>query len=225
MSRKFLQVNVHRVIRILASRRFAAAEAQFSRPFRADVVNQMLRTSQIILGEFIPRVASRGTDYSDLCYVTIVDRMRECRTAIGTKPLPDAVVHNFTRILVPYRRRNTQILQLAFFLIASSATAKTPLPRETPAELENAGQVANLMHDILVLASRHARTPEGVKTIRSGDFTRYFHYLVCITSLPEHLKVRRVTFVQNPAPDMKSLYSCVHVWYEIWPLRHVLVCR
>ena len=115
--------------------------------------------------------------------------MRESRTAIGTRPLPDVVSVNFIRVLAPYRRRNTQILQLALFLIASSVTAKSPLPRETPAELENAGQTANLMHDILVLASRHARTQEGMDTIRSGDFTRYFHYLVCITSIAEHIKV------------------------------------
>ena len=125
---------------------------------------------------------------SDLC-LSSPDRMRECRTAIGTKPLPDVVTQNFSRVLAPYRRRNTQILQLGFFLIASSMTAKTPLLRETPAELESAGQVANVMHDTLVLASRHARTAEGVKTIKSGDFTRYFHYLVCMTSLSEHLKV------------------------------------
>lgn len=45
------------------------------------------------------------------------------------------------------------------------------------------------MHDVLVLASRLARSPEGAKAIRSGDFTRYFHYIVGITSLNEHLKV------------------------------------
>ena len=45
------------------------------------------------------------------------------------------------------------------------------------------------MHDILVLSSRVAKTEEGARAIRSGDFTRYFHYVVGITSLNEHLHV------------------------------------
>lgn len=119
--------------------------------------------------------------------------MRESRTAISTKPLHDSVLRNFTHHLTPYRRRNSQVIQLAFFLTASSILSKSPLPHETPAELATAAQTANLMHDILVLSSRHARTEEGAMTIRSGDFTRYFHYLVCMSSLMEHLKVRSLT--------------------------------
>ena len=117
------------------------------------------------------------------------DRLRECRTAIGTKPLPDFVVNGFTRVLVPYRRRYTQFLQLAFYLIASSVTAKSPLPREIPAELVGVGPISNAIHDMLVLASRHAKTADGANMIKSGDFTRYFHYFVCITALPEQWKV------------------------------------
>jgi len=143
---------------------FAAAEPQFSRPFRADIINRVLRTSQIML-----------------------DRMRECRTAIVSQPLPDAVLENFVQILSPYRRRNSQLLQLEFYLVASSVMSKAPLLRETPVELEGSAQVVNFMHDVLVLAARHARTEEGAKTIRSGAFTRYFHYIVGVTSLSGYL--------------------------------------
>lgn len=117
------------------------------------------------------------------------DRMRESRVALASQPLPDIVLTNFVRELWPYRRRNTQILQLSFYLVASSILAKSPLLRETPAELESSGQHANFMHDVLVLASRLARSPEGAKAIRSGDFARYFHYIVGITSLNDYLKV------------------------------------
>ncbi|KAL5492777.1 hypothetical protein ACEPAI_4224 [Sanghuangporus weigelae] len=144
---------------------FAANEAQYQQPFRDDIVNKILRNSQIML-----------------------DRMRESRIAISYEPLPDVVLRNYVQVLAPYRRRNSQILQLGYYLVASSILAKAPLLREIPAELESAGEAANFMHDMLVLAGRHARTPEGARTIRSGSFTRYFHYLVSITSLSEHLK-------------------------------------
>ncbi|TDL26998.1 hypothetical protein BD410DRAFT_783138 [Rickenella mellea] len=144
---------------------FAAAEPQPDRPFRADIINSVLRTSQVIL-----------------------DRLRESRTAVGTKPIPDVLLNNFTKKLAPYRRRNTQVIQLAFFLVASSVLSKSALPKETPAELAQAGQVAHLMHDILVLASQYAQTEEGLETIRSGEFTRYFHFIMCISSILEHLK-------------------------------------
>ncbi|TDL22448.1 hypothetical protein BD410DRAFT_748734 [Rickenella mellea] len=145
---------------------FAAAEPQPGRPFRTDIVNNFLRTSQVIL-----------------------DRLRESRTAIGTKPLPDILLQNFTKKLAPYRRRNTQVIQLAFFLVASSILSKSALPKETPAELAQAGQTGQVMHDILILAAQHAQTEEGKETIRSGEFTRYFHYTLCITSILEHLKI------------------------------------
>ena len=115
--------------------------------------------------------------------------MRECRTAMSLQPLPDRVLTNFVSVLSPYRRRNSQILQLQFHLIASSVTSKAPLLREAPAELEGNGQLANLMHDILVLAARHARDEAGRKTVRSGAFTRYFHYIVGVTSLGSLLLV------------------------------------
>lgn len=114
--------------------------------------------------------------------------MRESRTAIGNKPLPEAIFKNFTEVLSPYRRRNTQLLQLTFYLVASSIKSKSPLPRETPAELDTIDQRGRFFHDTLVISSNYARTEEGARLIRSGDFTRYFHYLVCITSLTEHLK-------------------------------------
>ena len=119
----------------------------------------------------------------------LLDRMRESRIAISLEPLPDSVLKNYVQVLAPYRRRNSQIQQLTYYLVASSILAKAPLLRETPAELESESQVTNFMHDMLVLASRHARTSEGAQTIRSGSFTRYFHYLVSLTSLNEHLKV------------------------------------
>lgn len=115
--------------------------------------------------------------------------MRESRTAISSRPLPDFVIKNFIRILSPYRRRNQQVLQLGFYIIASSILAKSPLLREAPVELDSATHRGNFMHDILVLSSRVAKTEEGARAIRSGDFTRYFHYVVGITSLNEHLHV------------------------------------
>ena len=120
------------------------------------------------------------------------DRMRECRTAIGSHPLHLSVLNDFVRHLSPYRRRNTQILQLTFYLVASSVLSKSPLLRETPTELDSALRRSHFIHDILLLAARHARTEEGEQTVRSGDFTRYFHYLVVISSLLEHLKVRKL---------------------------------
>ena len=116
--------------------------------------------------------------------------MRESRVALAAQPLPDIVLTNFVRELWPYRRRNTQVLQLSFYLVASSILSKSPLLRENPAELDSGGQYANFMHDVLVLASRLAKTSDGASAIRSGDFTRYFHYIVGITSVHEHLKVK-----------------------------------
>ena len=116
--------------------------------------------------------------------------MRESRVALAAQPLPDIVLTNFVRELWPYRRRNTQVLQLSFYLVASSILSKSPLLRENPAEIESGGQYANFMHDVLVLASRLAKTSDGASAIRSVDFTRYFHYIVGITSVHEHLKVK-----------------------------------
>ena len=136
--------------------------------------------------------------------------MREARIAISSEPLPDVVLRNYVQVLAPYRRRNTQILQLGYYLVASSILAKAPLLRETPAELESVGETANFMHDMLVLAGRHARTPEGARTIRSGSFTRYFHYLASITSLSEYVKVsgkflQSVTGeARSPLPDIRG---------------------
>ena len=115
--------------------------------------------------------------------------MRESRTAIGINPIPDVIIREFVQKLSPYRKRNTQVNQLGFFIVASSVRAKSPLLRETPAELENAGHTVDFMHDMLFLASRHVRTEEVLQTIRSGSFMRYFHFLVGIGSLSEYLKV------------------------------------
>lgn len=84
--------------------------------------------------------------------------------------------------------------------------SKTPLPHDTGLD----SWVGNVTHDALVASRRFANTPEGIESIRNGEFTRYWSvsflgrglffvsidtpfvdrfYLLTITSVSEQLQI------------------------------------
>jgi len=135
---------------------FAAAEPQWDAPFRSDSAVKILRGSQILL-----------------------DRWSEARCAIGSEPLPPFISREFISILSPYRRQANVHLKASLYLCAASMASKLPLPLEIP---KPGKLVSDLVHDALLLSSRFAKTEEGKEAVRSGDFARYWFFLLVMTS-------------------------------------------
>jgi len=143
---------------------FAAAEPQFSTPFRKDLILRIIRGNQLIL-----------------------DRYREARAAVGTKEFEQFIWVYFAKILAPYRARNTRILKAELYLIASSIQVKAPLPHFTPGGMVTNRGRANFVHDCLLLSARFAKTEEGKVSIRSREFMRYMSFILCSTAIIEPL--------------------------------------
>lgn len=59
-------------------------------------------------------------------------------------------------------------------MCAASLTSKLPLPQEMPMMDRNIA-MADFVHDALILSYRFARTEEGRKAVRTGEFTRYWY--------------------------------------------------
>ncbi|KAF8507686.1 hypothetical protein BU17DRAFT_57210 [Hysterangium stoloniferum] len=148
---------------------FAAAEPEFSTPFRKDLMLRIIRGNQLIL-----------------------DRYREARAALGTKEFEQFIWVYFAKILSPYRARNTRILKAELYLIASSIQAKAPLPHFTPGGMMTKRERANFVHDCLLLSARFAKTEEGKVSIRSREFMRYMSFILCSTAIIEPVMVRLV---------------------------------
>ncbi|EJU01750.1 hypothetical protein DACRYDRAFT_116214 [Dacryopinax primogenitus] len=135
---------------------FAAAEPQWEAPFRSDAAVRIVRANQILL-----------------------DRWSEARSAIGTEPFPAFISREFISVLSPYRRQAYVHAKVSLYLAAASMASKMPLPLEVP----KAGKlISEMMHDALLLSSRFAKTDEGRETVKSGEFARYWFFLLVMTS-------------------------------------------
>ena len=127
----------------LSSNSYASAEPAFSKPFRGDLVEEIVQANQII-----------------------VDRLREGRAAIGVEPFDPVILENMVKILSPYRRRSTRITKIGLYLCAMSLMSKSPLPHDSDF---SQALLNHFTHDALLLSSRLARTEEGAKAVRGGE--------------------------------------------------------
>jgi len=105
------------------------------------------------------------------CSSGCVDRQAEARTAIGYAPFSAEMTQHFISVLGPYRKRIMKIFKARFCLAAASLSSKTPLPHDT--QFEN--WLGNITHDALVQSQLFAKTPEGINSIQTGEFTRYWY--------------------------------------------------
>ncbi|CAE6373431.1 unnamed protein product [Rhizoctonia solani] len=150
------------LIEIMPLLMFANSEPQLAKPFRGDVVNKLLKSCRIIL-----------------------DRYREARAAIGTTPFDEYIIEEFISVLSPYRRRFTRTIKTSFYLVASSLANKFPLPHDIQGVTD---WQADFIHDALVLSTRMARSETGANRVRSEEFSRYWYYLLAVSTIGEQLK-------------------------------------
>lgn len=137
--------------------RFSAAEPSYGLPFQASTMVALIRQHQIIL-----------------------DRLREARTAIGDDGFSDAIRDQIMAVLAPYRANARRYQRALFYLVSTSLATKSPLPHELPS-LVSASR--NIQHDALVLSSRLAKTPEGMRVLGSSSFRRYWFYVTAYSGV------------------------------------------
>ncbi|KAF8749522.1 hypothetical protein RHS01_09997 [Rhizoctonia solani] len=115
-------------------------------------------------------------------------RYREARAAIGTTPFDEYIIEEFISVLSPYRRRFTRTIKTSFYLVASSLANKA-CPN---AHLSSFSRVtdwqADFIHDALVLSTRMARSETGANSVKSEEFSRYWYYLLTVSTIGEQLK-------------------------------------
>ncbi|KAF8305566.1 hypothetical protein DL93DRAFT_2089397 [Clavulina sp. PMI_390] len=119
---------------------------------------------------------------------TILDRQAEARTALGTARFSRTMIEQFVTMMSPYRKRILKITQGRFVMVAASLASKTPLPHDSLHAIPE-DWLAAVTHDALVLSQEFAKTPEGRESIRNGEFTRFWFYLLSISSLNEQLEI------------------------------------
>ncbi|KZO91191.1 hypothetical protein CALVIDRAFT_602427 [Calocera viscosa TUFC12733] len=140
---------------------FAALEPTWQKPFQKEAAAKVLRANQLL-----------------------VDRWSETRSAIGSEPFPPFVSQQFVSILSPFRRQCYTVTKTSLYLAATSMASKIPLPLETP----NPGRlVSDLVHDALLISFRYAKTEEGREIVQSGDFARYWFFLLVNMSALQHV--------------------------------------
>ncbi|KAH7102865.1 hypothetical protein BKA62DRAFT_92072 [Auriculariales sp. MPI-PUGE-AT-0066] len=154
------------IIDVTSLLQFAAAERDLGPPFRADLVTQMLN-----------------------CLQQILDRVKEARYTIGTSTLPDIIIREFSQRLAPYRRRHIKMTKTSLHLCASSLASKLPFPGETAARIYLPSSIRDYHHDALLISSHLSRTPEGKEAVLNGELTRFFAYIMTITSITDQLMV------------------------------------
>ncbi|MBW0463541.1 hypothetical protein O181_003256 [Austropuccinia psidii MF-1] len=140
--------------------KFARAEPSFVQPFNAAEYVKIARANQLIL-----------------------DRNRDARIAIGTSPLPDIILKEFVEKLAPYRAQALPRIKNSLYLCTSTLCSKFPLPENLNRTLEEVKFGTEIFHDALVLSSRLAHSQEGLKLVKSSEFTRYWLYLLSMTSV------------------------------------------
>lgn len=101
----------------------------------------------------------------------VADRQTEARLALGSAPFSAELIHQFVSALFPYRNRNSRVVKARLSFAAASLMSRTPLP---PQDSNHEDWLINITHDALVQSQAFARTPAGVRSIRSGEFTRYW---------------------------------------------------
>ncbi|ELU44412.1 hypothetical protein AG1IA_01553 [Rhizoctonia solani AG-1 IA] len=115
----------------------------------------------------------------------LIDRYREARAAIGTTPFDEYIIEEFISVLSPYRRRFTRTIKTSFYLVASSLANKFPLPHDIQGVTD---WQADFIHDALVLSTRMARSETGANSVKSEEFSRYWYYLLTVSTIGEQLK-------------------------------------
>ncbi|KAG8934607.1 hypothetical protein FRC01_001708 [Tulasnella sp. 417] len=152
------------IISIMPLLTFAAAEPSLSKKFSARPYLRIIKANQILL-----------------------DRLRESRDAIGTATFDDEFLKGFVAPLSPYRRRSARMSKTCLALSAASLATKMPLSSDIPRHEWNTF-LPDFLHDALVLSHRFAKTPGGQKAVQCGEFTRYWFYVLNITSIYPQLR-------------------------------------
>ncbi|POW07135.1 hypothetical protein PSTT_08477, partial [Puccinia striiformis] len=143
--------------------KFAGVEPSLGKPFNVVEYSKIARANQLIL-----------------------DRNRDARIAIGTTPLPKAILTEFVEKLAPYRGPALSRINTSFYLCTSTLQSKFPLP-ETLNSTGNGGFGQDIFHDALVLACRLAASPEGLLLVKSKEWPRYCEIFVVPFSITKTL--------------------------------------
>ncbi|SCZ90896.1 BZ3500_MvSof-1268-A1-R1_Chr1-3g02359 [Microbotryum saponariae] len=141
---------------------YAKVEPTFGLPFKADVLLKIINSHQIIL-----------------------DRLREARTAVGTRGFNETVHKDFASALFPYRLHSQRLARVLFHLAATSLMCKTPLARDVPSSKPT---WASFENDALVLSRRLSQLPRGEAELKRPGFLRYWFYLVSLGSVSSELE-------------------------------------
>ncbi|SCV68777.1 BQ2448_898 [Microbotryum intermedium] len=141
---------------------YAKVEPTFGLPFKADVLLKIINSHQIIL-----------------------DRLREARTAVGTRGFNETVHKDFASALFPYRLHSQRLARVLFHLAATSLMCKTPLARDVPSSRPT---WASFENDALVLSRRLSQLPRGEAELKRPGFLRYWFYLVSLGSVSSELE-------------------------------------
>ncbi|MBW0465952.1 hypothetical protein O181_005667, partial [Austropuccinia psidii MF-1] len=145
--------------------KFARAEPSFVQPFNMAEYVKIANANQLIL-----------------------DRNRDARIAIGTNPLPEVILKEFVEKLAPYRAQLLPKIKTSLYLCTSTLHSKFPLPEKLNSTTEEMKYATEIFHDALVLSSRLADSPEGLKLVKSPELTRYWLYLLSMTSVSYQLE-------------------------------------
>ncbi|KAG8952106.1 hypothetical protein FRC04_005106 [Tulasnella sp. 424] len=152
------------IISIMPLLTFAAAEPSLSKKFSARPYLRIIKANQILL-----------------------DRLRESRDAIGTTTFDDEFLKGFVAPISPYRRRSARMSKTCLALSTAALATKMPLTSDVPRHEWNTF-LPDFLHDALVLSHRFAKTPEGQRALQCGEFTRYWFYVLNVTSIFPQLR-------------------------------------
>ena len=131
------------------------------------------------------------------------------------------MTQHFISVLGPYRKRIMKIFKARFCLAAASLSSKTPLPHDT--QFEN--WLGNITHDALVQSQLFAKTSEGINSIQTGEFTRYWYVVLANSVWTFSNSVSGSTYLPYPRWANSLESSRTHAEHCLARLRMTLDCR
>ncbi|BGP44750.1 hypothetical protein JCM10450v2_000564 [Rhodotorula kratochvilovae] len=161
------------ILALMPIMKFASVEPTFGQPFKALVIARIIRSHQLIL-----------------------DRMREARTAIGAEGFSPEIRHNFSDVLLPYRKQGKRVTRALFYFTATSLSTKQPLPPDLPSMTATA---RNIQHDAMVLSRRLTKTEEGRQILASSVYLRYWLFIASMAST--------AYILEGMEPDLRELFG------------------
>jgi len=117
----------------------------------------------------------------------LLERLKDARTAMRAQPFHPYLAQNFIWTLAPYRRQWNATVRMALYLSAAALSSQTPLPADmlkVPWKF-----VDDMVQDSLSLSARMGKTEEGRAMLKTGDFARFWFFLLVISSATEQIQV------------------------------------